>query len=217
MKSNCLPGEKDTTDYCIKEGCPAGMEQGGGIAADFCYPKCAPDYESDGGSRCFKICPQGFITQGGDCIRPTHTYKKDVVPTAPGTCTKPPLQTSFLPDIPIVKGPEVVWMNPPVDIEPFEPTPTPAASPTPQNKPKGDLVWRVEDRIHINELPCPLGYTRSGDMCYENCPPNYRDTGDSCVMDRYSVSRPTYDRGSGIPFATKRSKFQQINPVSTCN
>lgn len=82
----------------------------------------------------------------------------------------------------------------------------------PLTKPK-KAVWRVEDRISVDELPCPLGYTLSGDKCYENCPPHYRDTGNGCTLDRYAVERPSYDRGSGIPYASKRSKSLKVHPI----
>jgi len=297
MKSNCLPGESDTGDYCIKEGCPSGMEQGAGIGKEFCYPTCAPGYESDGGSRCFKVCPEGYITQGNQCIRPQHEYKKDVIPSKG---QRPKMLPAPMPQIPIiVEEPGPVLMNPhlggwgtsivrtdvkypyththntlndkrkithshnaqstfmypstgpiysiePDMIEDFKNQSNTNINPSQSNsvalmehmanteihkdrttlpkcegddckKSKGDIVWRVEDRIFVDELPCSLGYTLSGDMCYENCPPNYRDTGDSCVLDRYMVARPSYDRGSGVPYATKRAKYQNINPVSQCN
>lgn len=292
MKSNCLPGETDTGEFCIKEGCPSGMERGAGTGSEFCYPECAPGYEADGGGRCYKVCPEGYLTQGDNCIRPKHEFKKDAIPCK--GCTGPTLPTP-MPQVPIVieDGPGPVWMNPPRGTWPveairqtqikhpsihthrthgdkrkiahghettttitspvgsmlfegfeskdkgesIEPSQTNsvadinkmAAQDTAERKtvaackgqecmkPKGGIVWRVEDRIHIDELPCPLGYTLSGDMCYENCPSNYRDTGNDCVLDRYSVDRPSYDRGSGIPFQVKRSKYQNINPVSQCN
>lgn len=303
MKSNCLPGETDTGEYCVKDGCPAGMERGAGTGSEFCYPKCAPGYEADGGGRCYKVCPEGYLTQGDDCIRPKHTFNKDSIPCK--GCAAPSLPIPR-PQIPIIleDGPGPVMMNPmaggwpsakmvqtqvqhptthrhrtladnrrithghgatttltypsnggiiPAMLEPFsanksmpqlmhtdagiDPSQTnsvqlieqmanenqssrktvPTCKGEECKKPKSGLVWRVEDRIHIDELPCPLGYTLSGDLCHENCPPNYRDTGDDCVLDRYSVDRPSYDRGSGIPFAVKRSKYQNINPISQCN
>lgn len=267
MKSNCLPGETDTGEYCVSEGCPAGMERGANIGSEFCYPKCAPGYEADGGGRCYKICPEGYLTQGDNCIRPKHEFKKDAIPCK--GCVAPTLPAP-MPQIPIVVEEDLgpVWMNPPTIswsstpttttiiakkrmIEPFnehvkiksnldpsqinsvemmedmakkemktkdrEDINVPKCKGSGCMKPKGKVVWRVEDRIHVDELPCPLGYTLSGDTCYENCPPNYRDTGNGCVLDRYSVDRPSYDRGSGVPFATKRSKYQNINPVQQCN
>lgn len=243
MKTNCLPGESDTGEFCVKEGCPAGMERGSGNGSEFCYPKCAPGYESDGGGRCYKICPEGYLTQGDNCIRPKHTFKKDVIPCK--GCNPPP-PTIPKPQIPIVveEGPGPVWMNTPfgyggtsietsmvgpVMYEGFDDNKLDSTSDRQTvpdckgkecMKPKGGVVWRVEDRIHVNELPCPLGYTLSGSgtggMCYENCPPNYRDTGAECVLDRYSTPRPSYDRGSGIPYATKRSKYHNIDPVRQC-
>lgn len=77
-------------------------------------------------------------------------------------------------------------------------------------------TWRVEDRIFVNELPCPLGYSQSGNMCYESCPPQYEDTGDSCVLHSYTVPRPSYNRGNGVPYSTKRSKYKNISPVMQC-
>jgi hypothetical protein len=311
MKSNCLPGERDTGEYCTKEGCPNGMQRGANIGSEFCYPTCAPGYENDGGGRCYKVCPEGYLTQGNDCIRPKHEFKKDVIPCK--GCAQQAVPRP-MPQIPIIVQPGPVMMNPIFDrwssnafvrtdvkypsththrtfndkrnithghdtttsfmypstngpamigqamigqamigqamIEPFlqtnkslpellnnntlEPSQTnsvaiiekmandaradiPTCVGKECTKPKGGLVWRVEDRISVNELPCPLGYTLSGDMCYENCPANYLDTGDGCVLDRYSVPRPSYDRGSGVPFATKRSKYLNINPISQTN
>lgn len=278
LKSNCLAGERDVNGYCIKEGCPSGMERGSGIGADFCYPTCAPGYEADGGARCYKTCQKGWITQGDKCVRPSHQYNKDTMPCR--GCMPPTMPP---PTIPIIEiGPGPVWMNPPYpqqsyvqtkitnssrpttatatitypntnpqfvfeyfnksqspsqtrhrvpDLRHFEPSQTNSvpiiehmaqtetaakASASPSSNTSTRKTWRVEDRIYVNELPCPLGYTQSGDVCLENCPPQYEDTGKTCVLHSYSVARPSYDRGSGIPFATKRSKYQSINPVQQC-
>lgn len=268
MKSNCLPGENDTGEYCVKEGCPNGMIKGAGTGSEFCYPKCIGGYEGDGGSRCYKVCPEGYLTQGDNCIRPKHEYKKDVIPCK--GCIPPGILVQQPPII-IEEGAGPVWMDGswssrpivrsevkgPVThshstfgdkrkithshesttmIEAFHSSPEPIQAYQSSNvvdscqtnsvaviegmasgegKPK-NAVWRVEDRIHLDELACPLGYTLSGDKCYENCPPNYRDTGDGCVLGRYAVDRPSYDRGSGIPFAVKRSKYLNIDPVQQC-
>lgn len=225
LQTRCLPGERDVGNLCLKEGCPEGTQQGVGLGNQFCYPKCILGYESDGASRCFKKCPEGWETQGDRCIRPTQEMKKDVVPSK---ITPPPVDKIIVE--PIVKSHKTVIMTPTssayilptygissvtyptedntltttteVDLvggslvmEPFE---------------SKNAVWQVES---VEELPCPLGYTLSGDMCYENCPPHYRDTGDGCVLDSYSVERPSYDRGSGIPYASKRSKNLKVNPI----
>ena len=62
LQTRCLPGERDTEKWCIKEGCPEGTERGIGLGKEFCYPKCIMGYESDGGSRCWKKCPEGWTT-----------------------------------------------------------------------------------------------------------------------------------------------------------
>ncbi len=294
MQTRCLPGETDTGKWCIKEGCPEGTEQGIGLGKEFCYPKCILGYESDGGSRCWKKCPEEWKTEGDKCIRPSHTFQKDVIPCR--GCLPPPPDIVPKPNLPIVvKTPETVVMTPrtsafvlptymtdsitypathmhPVEkgdsthihprtitstgliggtliVEPFgnsfhskpilmkenfensridltqtNVVPTQSVSATsnkvlpPDNKPihfqkSKKTLWRVEDRIDAKDLPCPLGYTLSGDKCYENCPPHYRDTGDNCALDRYAVERPTYDRGSGIPYASKRSKSLNVSPI----
>lgn len=51
--SKCMPNETDRGEYCVKKGCPVGMERGYKSGSDFCYPRCAPGYESDGGERCY--------------------------------------------------------------------------------------------------------------------------------------------------------------------
>lgn len=256
MKSNCLPGENDTGEFCVKQGCPAGMRRGSGLGSEFCYPECPPGYEQDN-SRCFKVCPDGYITKSKSCIRPTHEFKKDIVPARPkNSCM--PLQSAVTPIIPgpppvVVPnaGPVIMNASPMMNKEPVteyfdnktrsrldpsqinsvalmehmanaesenkstqtQSTPKCEGCPTP----KGKLVWNVQDRVVVDELPCPMGYSQSGDLCMENCPPNYRDTGDNCVLDSYSVDRPNFSIGEGVPYSTKRSKYQNINPVSQCN
>lgn len=69
-------------------------------------------------------------------------------------------------------------------------------------------VYNMDPSGNLN---CPLGYAQSGDLCYENCPSNYRDEGDKCIRDQYIIDRPSYDRGSGAPYVTRRPKFQMSN------
>lgn len=60
---------------------------------------------------------------------------------------------------------------------------------------------------------CPYGYSLSGTMCYENCPPTYRDVdGITCSREAYVIDRPNYDRGGGVPFTRTRSKFARVFP-----
>jgi hypothetical protein len=60
---------------------------------------------------------------------------------------------------------------------------------------------------------CPYGYSASGDTCYENCPPNYKDIdGVSCARESYVVDRQSYDRGSGVPYRQVRNKYARIFP-----
>lgn len=233
VTANCLPGEKDHNGFCIKEGCPVGMERGAGIGADYCYPKCAPGYEADGGGRCYKTCPEGYVTQGDNCVRPKHTFKKDVIP-AKGSIQANPVIIPNGPPSSAIMGPVVMntgEIRPPRGygiietdylqvVEPFDTTnyqSKPQVAPSQPPKSMQDkTVWRVEDRVFMNELPCPLGYTPSGNMCYENCPTNYTDNGNDCILDSYSVDRPSYDRGSGVAFASKRSKFAHVKPMTQC-
>lgn len=252
MNSNCLPGEHDTGEYCVKEGCPAGMERGSGVVgADFCYPKCAPGYESDGGGRCYKICPDGFLTRGNKCIKPTHTFNKDIIPcnkcvntmvkiTSGNKNTNKKCDNRYNPENDVteinIKYPSYTGGVLPIVFEAFEesygsPDGNTAShidiEPVQTNDVKllqemtiqNEMTrkWKVGDHDYKGTLPCPLGYTLSGDVCKENCPPTYRDTGDKCVLDRYTVNRPSYDRGSGVPFSIKRSKYQNINPIKQCN
>ena len=37
VQRRCLPGEKDMDRYCVREGCPPGMERGAGDGEDMCY------------------------------------------------------------------------------------------------------------------------------------------------------------------------------------
>ena len=93
-------------------------------------------------------------------------------------------------------------------VEPFKDQPKKVETPE----------WKVGNRIQPDDLPCPLGYSLSGDMCYENCPSNYRDNGEYCIRERYAVKRPSYDRGSGIPYEQKRSKSIKVYPIEKkCN
>lgn len=256
MHSRCLPGERDIGEWCVKEGCPEGTQRGIGLGEDFCYPKCIMDYESDGGSRCWKKCPEGWSTQGDKCIRPKNSFKKDVIPCK-GCLPPPPTQTlsngayaestsyemtTTYPNIHSHKGSHSAHIHPTkmelnkktLIVEPFgnsykskpdlmvenlDNSRVDATQTNVINKPI-KTVWRIEDRIGVDELPCPLGYTLSGDKCYENCPPHYRDGGDGgddCILDRYAVERPSYDRGSGIPYASKRSKYLKVHPIDRTN
>ena len=235
VMANCLPGEKDHNGSCTKEGCPVGMERGAGIGADYCYPRCAPGYESDGTGRCYKTCPEGYTTQGDNCVRPKHTFKKDVVPCKGCIAQNPVIVPPVLPRLdgpqtvdivgPVVmntgevrppKGYGVIETNYLQVVEPFEQVHSSKPQSAPPQNMQNKSVWRVEDRVFMNELPCPLGYTLSGNMCYENCPTNYTDTGNDCIIDSYAVDRPSYDRGSGVPYASKRSKYAHIKPMTQC-
>jgi hypothetical protein len=60
-------------------------------------------------------------------------------------------------------------------------------------------------------LPCPLGYSLSGNMCYENCPPDFTDVGDKCKRGPITLDRPSYDRGSGVPYIRRTPKFFGVN------
>ena len=90
------------------------------------------------------------------------------------------------------------------------------ASPKSTQAPASSVPTKVtinlsEPRIDAPMYPCPRGYTLSGDKCYENCPPTYRDTNDGeCVKSGYTIDRDSYDRGSGVPFVTHRPKYEQI-------
>jgi hypothetical protein len=67
-----------------------------------------------------------------------------------------------------------------------------------------------EPRIGDVEKPCPRGYVLSGDKCYENCPPQYRDDGEYCERDSYTIDRDSYDRGAGVPYITRRQKYDYL-------
>lgn len=85
----------------------------------------------------------------------------------------------------------------------FDVPPTPAETVT--------INLRDTNRIDAPDQPCPRGYTLSGNLCYENCPPHYRDTNDgNCVKQGYTIDRESYDRGAGVPFSERRPKFEHL-------
>ena len=288
VQRRCLPGEKDEGRYCIKEGCPPGMERGDGSGKELCYPPCIEGHESNGMSQCFKKCPPGWKTEGTRCINPRHEFAKDVIPC--NNCVPPPepaavLSPSYLPHPPAPTE-NVVVMTPtsfgyPMHTAPANvvyPMPPPAHAHTStltkttirctgrpgcrckqctakakftgyhlsnieyfdnvevakQSAENGNVIASVADssqamnsrpdnipatprpakngaRVIVTDQPCPLGYTLSGDMCYENCPSFYRDEGAKCVRDEYVIDRESYNRGGGIPYLTKRAKFEKIH------
>lgn len=290
VQRNCLPGEVDTERWCIKQGCPEGMERGSGSGSELCYAKCLDGYDSNGMSRCYKKCPEGFQTNETTCANPGHTFLKDIVPCK-GCINRlsgpsgpyPILSPAQLPipmrhpSAPVIMTPNtsadwrvtnllpeaVIWTS---FIEDFdgaaiqggsgpsslnsssqktdssggvsETTIRSQASPAlPGNiatipiaaladpsrshisqvsTPSSTIPTKVtinlsEKRIDSPTDPCPRGYTLSGDKCYENCPPTYRDTNNGeCVKKSYTIDRDSYDRGSGIPYITRRPKYDQI-------
>ena len=253
MKSNCLPGEIDSGDYCLTEGCPSGMVRGTDRGEEMCFPECPPDYDQYN-NQCLKICPEGYFTEKNRCIRPKHEFIKDVV-----SCRITPPKVPQVPQVPQVQKVSIIEneINFPVThnhstfgdrkkiihshqtmksltYEPFKGNYCSVSHQNDQNidscqTNKVSMIenmnggqnkdtYRIDDRIYVDELPCPLGYTQSGQQeCVENCPSTYMDTGESCVLDRYSVERPSFSIGQGIPHATKRPKYKNIDPVAQCN
>lgn len=252
VQRRCQPGEQDTERYCIRQGCPNGMEQGTGSGSELCFAKCLDGYDSNGMSRCFKRCPTGFQTNTTTCVNPGHTFKKDVVPckgclgepreartvlisnleAQPSRKVGPIVMTSTgsyatnlepLLDVEYLSGtvwgmrghePVTEYFDPALPALPALPSlpSLPALSALPESIPKVTInLGANSNRIDDPEQPCPRGYTLSGDLCYENCPPHYRDTNDgNCVKGGYTIDRESYDRGGGVPYVVKRAKFEQI-------
>jgi hypothetical protein len=244
VQRRCRIGEHDEGRYCVKEGCPKGMERGSGSGSHLCYPKCLDGYDSNGMSRCYKKCPVGFTQDKTTCTNPGHKFRKDQVPCK--GCLGPPpvvddegaLQAHLPymiepPNAPVIMTPAseaypaTVISQPPIDgwFSAIVQEPPVIAKLFPTNAmeyfdgeaaAKQDPVAKVtvnlkEPRIDDPELPCPRGYTLSGDMCNENCPPYYRDTMDGyCVKPGYTIDRDSYDRGPGVPYITKRLKYEHI-------
>lgn len=88
VQRRCLPGEKDKGRYCIKKGCPSGMERGTGSGSELCYPECLDGYDNNGMSRCYKKCPAGFEQHETTCTNSGHSFKKDAIPCK--GCLGPP-------------------------------------------------------------------------------------------------------------------------------
>lgn len=228
VQRRCLPGEREDGRYCIKKGCPEGMERGTGSGSHLCYAKCIDGFDSNGMSRCYRKCPPGFKQEKTTCKNPGHTFEKDVVPCK--GCLGPS---------PVTDDEELQAMLPPVVVPPSPVIMTPGTSAVfphhhhhsglvpvgvrwgfenfvGESKDVVDPVTKVtvnlrEPRIDDIDGPCPKGYTLSGDKCYENCPPHYRDTLDGkCVKPNYTIDRDSYDRGSGVPFVQKRLKWEHV-------
>ena len=237
VQRRCLPGEQDKGRYCAKDGCPSGMERGEGSGDKVCYPKCLDGYDSNGMSRCYKQCPPGFKQDKTTCANPGHKFKKDIVPCkgCAGTAgtAGPTLDienealAAYLPYL--VEPPSAtVIMTPTTESYPvtivthatqphFHPIysnlfPTTEYFENEAVPPTKKITINLrEPRIDDPELPCPRGYTLSGDLCHENCPPHYRDTMDgNCEKKGYTIDRDSYDRGSGVPFVTKRLKYDNL-------
>jgi len=253
VQRRCLPGEREEGRYCIKEGCPKGMQRGEGSGSHLCYPKCIDGYDNNGMSRCYKKCPPGFKQDKTTCTNPGHKFKKDEVPCK--GCLGPPpttdadadavlqAQLPYMiepPSAPVIMTPAsesypatVVahhHSNLPRHIHPIyaaggivdEPPIIAKLFPTDSMEYFEDKAAQVDPvtkvtvnlsapRIDDPELPCPRGYTLSGDVCYENCPPHYRDTMDGyCAKPGYTIDRDSYDRGPGVPYITKRLKYEHL-------
>lgn len=255
VQRRCLPGEREDGRYCIKEGCPKGMERGEGSGSKMCYPKCLDGYDSNGMSRCYKQCPPGFKQDKTTCTNPGHKFKKDAVPCK-GCLGPPPVTDADAvlqahlpytfglpepPSAPVIMTPAseaypatvtahhhsnlprhihpidewwgAIVQQPPIIAKLF---PTEGVEYFEGDAAKQDPVAKVtvnlnEPRIDDPELPCPRGYTLSGDMCHENCPPHYRDTMDEyCVKPGYTIDRDSYDRGPGVPYVTQRLKYEHL-------
>jgi hypothetical protein len=279
IKENCAPDEVDMGDTCVKNGCPAGFEQGEGPSETICYPKCLPNYDSNGSYSFFQICPPGYETRGTQCYRPPHWFRKHTVQMAPqsqiaarspiplintpiqyfyggygGTGYYPPTDmitmdntdswylpvrmhgdswTNYIDDVEYFVGGETQNNTPAPDTTPSTIANT-SAAPLPENKPMTNPLTTTlthvtaskptvmpstpmkinkDQFIPANGSYCPYGYALSGSICYENCPPNYKDIdGVSCMREGYLIDRPNYDRGSGVPFSQMRSKYARIHP-----
>ena len=248
VQRRCLPGEQEQDGrYCVKKGCPSGMERGKGSGSELCYPKCLDKYDSNGMSRCYKSCPPGFKQEKTKCINPGHKFKKDTVPCK-GCLGPAPVNDTDLgaflpvfiepPNAPVIMTPTseayprtvvahahtglqshfhsagLPWgmRQPPIWSKLF---PTEYFEGAPGASPE-EVLTKVtvnlrEPRIDDPDLPCPRGYTLSGDLCHVNCPPHYRDTMDGqCTKPGYTIDRDSYDRGSGVPYITKRSKYDHV-------
>lgn len=292
IKENCAADEVDMGDSCVKTGCPAGFEQGEGPGNTICYPKCLPNYDSNGSSRCFQVCPPGYETRGTQCYKPPHLFKKHTVqmspqsqiaartpiplintpiqyfyggyggtgyypptdmvtmdnsdsgylpvrlngdswtnymggdfeyfdgaPTAPNTQNKGPTPdqtTSSIANTSAAPLPETLPSMPSVPQANSTLTTTLTHIPSPNPPQVGSLTplkLNKDQFIPANGSYCPYGYALSGSICYENCPPNYKDVdGVSCLREGYIVDRPSYDRGSGVPFTQTRPKYARIHP-----
>lgn len=211
-EGRCLPGEEDTGKECISRGCPWGMERGEGAKKDRCYPKCAEGWDADGGETCRRTCPKYFEQRGSECVLPPHTFNKDAVPCL-GCQGPPPVIGGAVYPVPLPVRP--VMMTPGTSTSVtcstwFAPSPETFVSPTTEENPAMEKIVRLklnEPRIDDPGQPCPRGYSLSGVMCYENCPPEYKDgEGQTCVRAGQSVPRESYNRGKGIPFIRVRSR-----------
>lgn len=245
VQRRCLPGESDDGRYCVKEGCPPGMERGSGSGGHLCYPRCIDGYDSNGMSRCYKKCPAGFSQNETTCNNPGHTFAKDVVPckgcippnkvadsimeahlpvqlenhVAPIIMTPTTEAIPIFANLPALAPIEYAAVSPYYSMTEFfeggkASAEAPSAAANSSQKPQPTKTVSVnlsEPRIDDPELPCPRGYTLSGDLCHENCPPHYRDTLDgNCVKPPYVIDRDSYDRGSGVPYITKRLKWNHV-------
>jgi hypothetical protein len=111
-------------------------------------------------------------------------------------------------------GPEPVPDDPGAKPTSIVSAPAPATQPQQQiSKENAAALKRIQsDYVGRSEGACPLGYALSGDMCFENCPANYKDTGMECARPSYVIDRPSYDRGGGVPYRVIRNKHSRLMP-----
>jgi len=112
-----------------------------------------------------------------------------------------------------MQPPSPIQTPPPMKIKPtpkdseVKSVATTASAPLRETLPNRDLFMPGDGE------GCPYGYSVSGDTCYENCPPNYKDIdGVSCARESYVVDRQSYDRGAGVPYRQVRNKYARIFP-----
>ena len=160
------------------------------------------------------------ITQGSDQPFADDDLVLDAGPAAPleeaSISTPPPI---LQPNAPLMgEGPEGSGMDQPLT----KSDSAPATQPQQMIVNEPDIIkarmrqmYPKINKDSFNAVDggiCPLGYALSGNLCYENCPANYKDDGKTCARSSYVIDRPNYDRGGGVPYQRIRSKYSQVLP-----
>ncbi len=203
---SCQKGSYGRGAGHIPTACPAGQENDAGL----CYPVCGPGYYGVG-PVCWQACPPGFVDTGLDCLKPAPygrgtgwwTQARCEAGTG-GACEEwgglwyPVCAPGFHPVGCCVCSPDCPAGMTDVGVSCQKNTYGRGVGRVPAICPAGQ-----EDDAGLCYPVCADGYSGVGPVCWQNCPPDMRDTGVDCLKN-------TGDRGVGtIPTACPAGQENQ--------